>query len=280
VKRKIWIMALAVMAVITLSVIGVSALQKRNQKPYISDSYTVETEVNGAQYYIDDSGKKTALTYHKSLETADGSMLRFYLDQNNNQYGYDEGGELIAFEPNQNIVNKSLFVAEGKKTDSEIEALALKYIQQIYGKNYAEKLTLSKTIYAKDVNNYDVYFDVMYYDRFVTESCIATLSADGALMDVCAFAKGRMDRLDIGALKKVDADLLRQRAEEELKKLYGKQLASFQIGENISVINDKNNYILSVTTEVDIGEGEDIYGQRINGIFDLSGEFLRLEKVE
>ena len=258
---------------------GVSALRKRDKTPFVSDNYTMETLSNEVHYYVDDTGNKTALTYYKSQEISNGSMLRFYVDSNNHQYGYDESGELIAFEPAKHGTDKT-FAREGKKTDKEINTLAIEYIKQIYGKAYAKKLSHSDTVYSEGINTFDVYFEIVCFDTFVTESCVITMQADGSLLDVCTFAKNRTAKLDLAKLEQLEADTLKNVTEKQLQAKYETKLTNYLIGDKINVVANKDEYWLSVPTEITLGKGETTYSQRIDANFDLQGKFLNFEIVK
>lgn len=265
---------LAVTAIIA-GTVSVVAIQSRSKTPAVTDNYTVEDKAAVQQmYYETDDGEKIALEYYKSLDTEDGGSLKYYLDKDNNQYAYDETGELISYIPDQSTSNNTTVVSyslnSAPQTEADIQQLARQYVKEIYGETYYDKLTLTETIYSESMENYDVYFDVVYKDKFVTESCIATLNADGSLSDVSTMGKGQFDEFDPVVLNEIKITDLEQYVGQWLEKQYGESISDYQLREHIYVIKTEEGYGLSIPVGVTLEQGEDAYEEAVSIPYSLT----------
>lgn len=260
-SKKIIYILISVIAVILVVGIAVAANVWINPKNQLLDEnlYSVSQNIPAQKNYTKADGEIVGLDYVKSLEQEGGTHIHYYNDTQGNVYIFDDEGELVSYRPNNDAVDSgsdsqvSTYTLGSDKilTEDDIAQLARQYCEEIYGEKYFSKFSLEQVIYSEDVDNYDVYFNVVYKEIFIAEGCIATLNADGSLHDVYISSKGDFDNFDPAVLEGVKEVNMLAYAGERLQEDYAGKNIEYEIVGYYVHLKDDGNYDISIAVSIE-----------------------------
>lgn len=113
-KKILWITSIVLVLIISVSTVAV-CMEIKQKNETVLDLYYADDTAEAQKLYTAPDGTQTILSYEKSLESADGTPVHFYKDQEGNGYSFDQSGELIGY--NQNKKENNLMQAAETNND-------------------------------------------------------------------------------------------------------------------------------------------------------------------
>lgn len=277
-KKILLITSIVLVLLISTTSIAICIAVKQYNESVDSPYYYDETVVMQKMHTTPD-GTKKVLIYKQSMERIGGTPLHIYVDKYENEYQFDQSGELIgqtqseeglssmsasqipsnneSAEKNNTVSNQTITDIPGLATDAETTAeeqriveIARQYAIDTYGEDYFAKFSYSKMIKQPAMKIHYVYFHIRYNERFITESCSVTL-LDEKPHRINTFSKGEDVGFDPQLLQNVDITTLEEFVKQKVDNEFGDECSSYEIEENITISKkDAGQFELIIAVQV------------------------------
>lgn len=260
--KKIIIASVTVLAVIAIAITATAIVEHTKSKDignpdvYFEDA-TVATEKN----YTTATGESIGLTYYRSLERSDGSLIHYYRDLDENEYCFDENGNLNSYSGKSEAVAQNegavlqtaendVQATDGELTDEEkMIRSARQYAAQTYGEEYVSKFQYRETTHVTDTGVSRVFFEIRYKEMFVADGLMVAFDSNGTATKVNVYSQGIDAGFDESLLDNVEVEDIMAYLDAKVETSYPG--ATYELESKFYIeLNEENEYVISAPIKV------------------------------